>query len=130
MDKHSFVRFLTKWFVSASGLWLAARLLGNSLSFNHHAWVIPIAGLVLVIINVIIKPTVVILTLPAMLVSLGFFMVVINGLMIFIASKLYGPLHVASFWTAILAGMIVGLANYLVTIILDARRDYYQTERA
>ena len=48
-------------------------------------------------------------------------MVVINGFTIFLVSKFYAPLEVNNFWAAILAGMIIGLVNYLVTAILENR---------
>jgi putative membrane protein len=66
-----------------------------------------------------LKPVVVILSLPAILFSLGLFMIVINGLMVVIAAYLYGPLHVTNFWAAMLAGMVIGLVNYLVVTILE-----------
>jgi uncharacterized membrane protein YvlD (DUF360 family) len=46
-------------------------------------------------------------------------MIVINGLMVLVASKLYEPLNVTNFWAAMLAGMIIGLVNYLVLTILE-----------
>jgi uncharacterized membrane protein YvlD (DUF360 family) len=46
-------------------------------------------------------------------------MVIINGVTVFIASKLYTSLHVTDFWAAILAGMVIGLVNYLVTAIME-----------
>ncbi len=78
-----------------------------------------IAGLVLALVNAVIRPFVVLLSLPAILFSLGLFMVVINGFMVWLASWLYDPLHVTNFWWAILAGVIIGLVNYLVTAILE-----------
>jgi putative membrane protein len=110
-------RFLIRWLVSSLGLWIAAGLFG-SIDYNDRLGVIIIGGLVLAIINVVLKPIIVILSLPAILFSLGLFMLVINGLTIWIASKLYTPLHVKSFWSAVLAGVIVGLVNYLVSTIL------------
>lgn len=77
------------------------------------------SGFVLAIVNTIIKPIVVLLSLPAILFSLGLFMLVINGLMVLLASKLYHPLEVTSFGTAMLAGVIIGLVNYLVTTIVE-----------
>jgi uncharacterized membrane protein YvlD (DUF360 family) len=50
-------------------------------------------------------------------------MVVINGFTVFLVSKLYEPLQVTNFWAAILAGLIIGLVNYLVSAILDSRKD-------
>ena len=112
-------RFLTRWLVSSLGLWIAAGLLGNSISYDSKFGVIVVSGLVLAIINTIIKPVLVIFSLPAIVLTLGLFMIIINGLTVFIASKLYGPLHVTNFWAAIFAGMVIGLVNYLVTAILE-----------
>jgi len=119
MQKNPVVRFLIRWLVCSLGLWIAAGLLGNRLTYNNQVGVIIISGLVLAIINVILKPIVVILSLPAIVVTLGLFMVVINGLMILLASKLYTSLHVRNFWAAMLAGMVIGLVNYLVTTIVE-----------
>jgi putative membrane protein len=122
MKKQGLVyRFLVRWLVCSLGLWIAAGLLGSHLTYNSSFEVIVVAGLVLAIVNAVLRPIVVILSLPAILFSLGLFMVVINGFMIFLASKLYTSLHVTNFWAAVLAGMIIGLVNYLVTAILENR---------
>jgi putative membrane protein len=112
-------RFLFRWFVSSLGLWIAAGLLGDSIDYQSRLRVIVVAGLVLAIVNTIIKPIVVILSLPAILFSLGLFMIVVNGLMVLLVSALYEPLHVNNLWAAMLAGMVVGLVNYLVLTILE-----------
>jgi len=117
--KNSFFRFLVRWFVCSLGLWIAAAFLGNRITYNNSFLVIMIAGLILAAINLVLKPILVILSLPAVLITLGLFMVIINGLTVFIASKLYTPLHVTDFWAAILAGMVIGLVNYLVTAIME-----------
>jgi len=49
-------------------------------------------------------------------------MIIINGLTVFIASKLYERLEITNFWAAVFAGMVIGLVNYLVTAILEERR--------
>ena len=117
-----FVRFLTRWLVCSLGLWIAAGFLGASITYDSKLRVIIIAGLVLAIINVIVKPILVIFSLPAILFTLGLFMVIVNGLTVFIASKLYTPLHITNFWAAVFAGMVIGLVNYLVTAILEDTR--------
>lgn len=119
--KRPFNRFLVRWFVCGLGLWVAASLLGDRVSYNSRVGVIVTAGLILAIINIIIKPVVVILSLPAILFSLGLFMIVINGLMVILVSRLYEPLHVTNFGAAMLAGMVIGLVNYLVTTILEEK---------
>lgn len=114
-----FARFIIRWFVCSLGLWIAAGLLGDRITYENRVEVIVLAGLLLAVINGIIKPIVVILSLPAILFTLGLFMLVINGLMVLLASWLYPSLHVHSFWAAALAGMVIGLVNYLVTTILE-----------
>ncbi|HEX4774198.1 MAG TPA: phage holin family protein [Candidatus Saccharimonadales bacterium] len=114
--------FLVRWLVCSLGLWIAAGFLSSSINFDNKLRSIIIAGLVLAVINIVIKPILVIFSLPAILLTLGLFMIIINGLTVFIASKLYHPLHVTNFWAAVFAGMVIGLVNYLVTHILEDTR--------
>jgi putative membrane protein len=117
--KHPLSRFLVRWFVCSLGLWIAAGFLSGSIKYGNRLGAIVIAGLILALINIVLKPLIVIFSLPAIVVTLGLFMVIVNGLTVFIASKLYGPLDITNFWAAIFAGMVIGLVNYLVTAILE-----------
>lgn len=117
--KRPFSRFIVRWFVCSLGLWVAAGLLGERISYDSRLRVIIISGLILALVNMVIKPVVVIMSLPAILFSLGLFMIVINGLMVMLVSALYGPLQISGFGIAMLAGMVIGLVNYLVTTILE-----------
>ena len=111
-----------RWLVSSLGLWIAAGLLSRSIDYQNQLGVIIIAGLLLAIVNILIKPIVVILALPAILFTLGLFMIIVNGLMVLLVSKLYSPLEITNFWAAVLAGMIIGLVNYLVSAILEEHK--------
>ncbi len=119
--KRPFSRFLIRWFVCGLGLWVAAGLLGQRITYDSRLTVIIIAGFILALVNAVIKPIVVILSLPAILFSLGLFIIIINGLMVMLVSWLYPSLHVTNFGAALLAGMVIGLVNYLVTTILEER---------
>jgi putative membrane protein len=121
MKRGPFARFCIRWFVCGLGLWVAAGLLGDRITYDSRIAVIVVAGLILALVNTVIKPLVIILSLPAILFSLGLFMIVINGLMVLLVSKLYHDLHVTNFGAAMLAGMVIGLVNYLVTTILEER---------
>ncbi|MDL2363201.1 MAG: phage holin family protein [Patescibacteria group bacterium] len=111
-------KFITRWLVCGLGLWIAASFLGDSISYGNEMSVIVISGLVLAVINVVIKPILIIFSLPAIILSLGLFMIVINGLTVYLVSKLYTPLHITNFWAAVFAGMMIGLVNYLISAIL------------
>lgn len=125
MERGFIYHFLVRWLVCSLGLWIAAGLLSDSVIFDtpgSEAGVVIISGLVLALINAVIKPLVVILSLPAILLTLGLFMVIINGFSVLLASWLYKPLEVTNFWAAMLAGVIIGLVNYLVTAILESQK--------
>ena len=121
--KNPFARFLLRWFVCSTGLWIAASLLSSSIDYNNEAKVIIVAGLILALINMIIRPILVIFSLPAILLTLGLFMVVLNGFTVFLASKFYEPLEITNFWAAMAAGVIIGIVNYLVSAILEHKDD-------
>lgn len=114
-------RFLLRWVICGLGLWVAAGLLRNSISYTHIGAII-VGGLILAAINTIIKPILVVATVPAILLTLGLFMIVINGITVWLASELYSGLQIQGFGTAIITGIIIGLVNYLVTAILEERR--------
>jgi putative membrane protein len=116
-----YFKFLTRWFICSLGLWIAAGFLNTDITYNNRIRDIVIAGFVLAIINIVLKPIIIILSLPAILFSLGLFMIIVNGLTVFIASKLNHPLHITNFWVAVFAGMVIGLVNYLVTTIVEER---------
>jgi len=113
-------RFLVRWLVSALGLWIAEALLDSSRLSVGTSWGTVIgAGFFLALVNMFLKPLLIFLSIPALLLSLGLFMLVVNGLVILVASWLYSPLYVKNLGVAIIAGIIVGLVNFLVTRVLD-----------
>ena len=118
--KHFLAKFFVRWVVSSLGLFIAAALLGSErLSVGSHWETVVWAGLFLALVNMALKPILVILSFPAIIFSLGLFMLVLNGFLIMIASWLYEPLFVKNLGVAVIAGLIVGLVNYLVTRILE-----------
>lgn len=113
-------KFLTRWAVSSVGLWIAAELLGSSsISYGGQFSAVLFAGFLLAAINTFIRPLVVFLTLPAVLITVGVFMVVINALMVLLAAWLYGPLEVEGFGVALITGLVIGLVQWVVTSIFE-----------
>ena len=115
--------FCIRWVLISLGLWVASRLLGSSFQDTGATTsTFLIAGLVLSPINSVLKPIIVVLSLPAILLTLGLFMLIVNGLMVYIALKLVPGLNV-TFWGAIVTGMIISLINYIITGIMDYKAE-------
>jgi len=115
-----FMKFAVRWVVSSLGLWVASGILGSERLSVGNTWGTVIgAGFFLALVNMALKPILIILSFPAVILSLGLFMLVINGFLILLVSKIYDPLFVSSFGVAIVAGLIIGLVNFLVTKVLE-----------
>lgn len=119
--RKQFTVFLIRWLLNSFGLWLAVRLLGTGYSdaqVNASLAGFLLAGLIFSIINTILRPIVVILSLPAILLTLGLFMLVVNGILVYISLKLAPGFHM-TFVNSILTGMILSLINYIVSGVLE-----------
>jgi len=119
------MKILLRWIASALGLWIAGRLLGGVV-VDGAFWTLIWAGLALAIINSFIKPLVVMFSLSAIVFSLGLFILVINGFMVWLTARVvakfdFGTFEIDDFGTAVLAGLIVGLVNYVVTMFIEKR---------
>jgi putative membrane protein len=118
-----FIFFLIRWVFNSLGLWVAARIFnGHGVTYDESQGLVLflMVGFVLSIVNVILKPIIVILSLPAILLTLGLFTLIVNGFMVYLTGKLVPGFQI-TFWTAVLAGMIVSLINYVLTSIVDAQ---------
>ena len=120
MVKSLLTRFAARWLVSSLGLWLAAAILGSARLSVGGRWTTVVgAGFFLALVNMFLKPLLVFLSIPAIILSLGLFMLILNGFLILIASAVYSPLYVKNLGVAIVAGIIVGLVNYLASRVLE-----------
>lgn len=103
---------------------LLVRFLLNGVAVFLTAYILPgvylsgfgtalLVALVLAIVNVIIKPILIVLTIPITLVTLGIFLLVINALMILLTDSLVGGFDVRGFWWALLFSFILSIFNSL-----------------
>jgi len=106
--KRQFVIFLLRWLLNSFGLWLAVRLLGTGydpLTVDAGLGVFLLAGLIFSLINSIVRPVVIVLSLPAILLTLGLFTFIVNGLMVYISLALTPGLQM-TFWHSVLTGIL------------------------
>ncbi len=104
-------RFLVRALVAALGLWIADALI-SGISFDSAAWLLT-SAVVLGVINAIVRPLALILTLPITLVTLGLFILVLNAGMLGLASWVLPGFHVAGFWPAFWGAIVVSLVSGL-----------------
>jgi putative membrane protein len=79
-------------------------------SFIQSVYVAIILGL----LNVFIKPIIILFTLPVTILTLGLFLLVINALLVLLCSNIVGGFHVESFWTAMFFSIILSISQSLV----------------
>lgn len=121
--KRQFGVFLVRWGLNSLGLWVAVRLLGGSYDSETIFQTIGLflfAGLIFSLINSILKPLIVIFSLPAILITLGLFMLVVNGFMVYVSLALAPGLSMP-FMSSIMAGIIMSLVNYVVSASLELK---------
>lgn len=108
--------FIFRAAIVALGLWLATQIF-SGLQFDGPGTLLA-AAVLLGIVNAIVRPIAVILTLPLTLLSLGLFLLVINAGMLGLVAALLGGFSINSFWTALGASLIVGLTSWLASGVI------------
>ncbi len=117
--KKQLLLFAIRWLAMSFGIWLAVRLLGGvEPGFQPTVWTYIGAGLAFSVVNSFLRPVITILSLPAVVLTLGLFMLVVNGVMVWIALLLVPSLNM-DFWQAILTGIVLSIINYVISELLD-----------
>lgn len=120
--KRQFALFCLRLLFNTFGLWIAVRLLAdNGVTFTGEAPLLLLGGLILSVVNTLLRPIVVIFALPAIVLSLGLFMIIVNGFMVYVAASLTPQLDI-SFGAAVIAGMIIGIVNYALSGVLELNK--------
>jgi putative membrane protein len=101
--------FLVRAAFVALGLWLATVWV-NGVSIDGPSTLI-LAGVSLGLVNAIVRPIAIVLTLPMTIVSLGFFLLVINAGMVGLVAWMLPGMHVAGFWAAFWTAVVVSLVS-------------------
>jgi putative membrane protein len=113
-------RFLIKFIIGALALWAATKVV-RGLSIEDTTTLL-IAALLLGFANAIVRPVLIILTLPLTLVTLGLFLLVINGAMIGLVAWLLPGMSVDGLWSAILASLVIWVVSWAGEMILGVRK--------
>jgi putative membrane protein len=110
------MRLILVWLINAVAL-LAVPYVMPSISVENFTTAL-IAALVLGLVNAIIRPILVILTLPVTLITLGLFIFVINGLLFWLVGDLIKGFHVAGFWAGVFGAIVYSVISWLLSALL------------
>ena len=109
--------FLLHWGITALSLWVAS-LIFSGLKFDNASSLIA-SALLLGLANAIIKPLLIVLTLPLTLLTFGLFVLVINALMILLVAWLIKGFKVSTFWTAFFASIFISVLSIVIGSFAD-----------
>ena len=110
------MRLVLLWLINAVAL-LAVPYVIPSISVDSFTTAL-IAALVLGLVNTIIRPVLVILTLPATLLTLGLFIFVINGLLFWFVGHVLDGFHVGGFWAGVFGSIIYSIVSWILSALL------------
>jgi putative membrane protein len=105
--------------VVAFGLWLAAELVPGI--EVQGLWTLLGAALLLGIVNAVVRPLLVILTLPITLLTLGLFLLVVNAAMLGLVAWMFDNFAISGFWPAVLGSIVISLTGWLASYFIGPR---------
>jgi len=120
--------FVVRWAATSIGIWLSIQILGGVVSgYEPDVLTYIGAGLAFSIVNSLLKPIITILSLPAILLTLGLFILVVNGFMVYVALLLVPSLKL-NFVQAIIAGFILSFINYVISGLIELYNERQQSK--
>jgi putative membrane protein len=123
------VGFIFRAVIAALGLWLATRWVNGI--FIDTPGTLVLAGLLLGVVNAVVRPIAIILTLPFTILTIGFFLLVINAVMLWLVAAMLPGFHINGFGAAFLAALIVSITGWIGSMLIGsrARVEFYQHKR-
>lgn len=113
------IGFLFRAAIAALGLWLATRLI-SGITINTPTTLL-LAALLLGVVNAIVRPIAVILTLPVTLFTLGMFLLVVNAAMLGLVALFLPGFGIRGFWAALFAAVIVSITGWIGSWLIGSR---------
>ncbi len=116
------IAFLAHWGITALSLWVASAIF-RGITFTDKRSLF-VAALLLGLANAIIRPIVILLTIPLTILTFGVFLLVINALMMLLVSSLVRGFKVSGFWTAFFASIFVAVFSFIVGYFIFQTSDH------
>ncbi|NLB60584.1 MAG: phage holin family protein [Lentisphaerae bacterium] len=101
-----------RWLILTVAVWVAAYIIPG---ITYDVWhSLLIAALVLGILNAFVKPVLMLISMPFIMITLGLFLILINALLLKLTAWLVPGLHIASFWSALAGGVVISLVSFFL----------------
>ena len=110
------MRLIVTWFINAAAL-MALPFLMHSVQVTSFGAAL-VAALVLGLVNTLIRPILVLLTLPVSVLTLGLFILVINAILFWFVAEVVEGFHVAGFWAAMGAAILYSVISWTLSTLL------------
>jgi len=107
--------------VNCAGLAVAAALV-PAVGYDHRWQTLVLAGLILGVVNLLVRPLIVLMALPAVILSLGLALLLVNALMLWLTSRIVHGLHVGGFWSTVGGALVIWVVNLALRGALRAAR--------
>ncbi len=111
--------FILRALIAALGLWLATEWV-DGITIDRPSTLI-IAGVLLGVVNAVLRPIAVILTFPFLIITLGLFLLVVNAAMLGLVAALLDGFDIAGFWPAFWAAIIVSVTSWIGSWFVGSR---------
>ncbi|OFW58332.1 MAG: hypothetical protein A2133_01745 [Actinobacteria bacterium RBG_16_64_13] len=121
-------RFLIRWGITAGAVAVAAWIVpGIAVAEPHRVWAVVLVALVLGLVNAFIRPVISALSCGLIVLTLGLFALIINGLMLWLASWITVnwiglDFRVDGFWNALLGALIISVVSVIVSIFVGGKK--------
>jgi putative membrane protein len=109
--------FLLRVVIVAAGLWVASKIVPG-VEIND-GWTLLLAALILGIVNAIVRPIVIILTLPLTILTLGLFLLIINAAMLSLVAWMLDGMTVSGFWSAFFGALVVTVTGWIASSFIS-----------
>ncbi len=110
--------WILRWILNIIAIIITSALLAG---FEVTLWGAIVGSVFLGVVNAIIRPILLFLTLPLNVLSLGLFTFVINGLMLWLTSVTIQGFDLISFWWAILSAIVLSILSFIISLLIDER---------
>jgi putative membrane protein len=112
--------FILRACITAIGLWVATSLV-RGIRIDD-SWTLVLAGFLLGVVNAIVRPIAVVLTLPITILTLGLFLLVVNTAMVALVAAMLPGFHIfGGFWSAFATAVIVGVTGWIGSSLIGPR---------